>query len=59
MPEILECYRHTGSEAFIMKEFASSVRQLEVLIDQLSQYGQPTTSLVLSIPLTRRIIERK
>ena len=59
MPEILECYRLTGSEAFIMKVCVSSVKQLEVLIDQLSQYGQPTTSLVLSIPLTRRIIERR
>ena len=59
MPEILECYRLTGSEAFIMKVCVSSVKQLEVLIDQLSQYGQPTTSLVLSIPLTGRIIERR
>src|SRR6266567_5358944 len=59
MPEILECYRLTGSEAFIMKVCVPSVKQLEVLIDQLSQYGQPTTSLVLSIPLTRRIIERR
>jgi Lrp/AsnC family transcriptional regulator, leucine-responsive regulatory protein len=59
MPEILECYRLTGSEAFIMKVCVSSVKQLEILIDQLSQYGQPTTSLVLSIPLTRRIIERR
>ena len=59
MPEILECYRLTGSEAFIMKVCVSSVKQLETLIDQLSQYGQPTTSLVLSIPLTRRIIERR
>ena len=59
MPEILECYRLTGSEAFIMKVCVSSVKQLEMLIDQLSQYGQPTTSLVLSIPLTRRIIERR
>jgi len=59
MPEILECYRLTGSEAFIMKVCVSSVKHLEVLIDQLSQYGQPTTSLVLSIPLTRRILERR
>ncbi len=59
MPEILECYRLTGSEAFIMKVCVSSVKQLEVLIDQLSQYGQPTTSLVLSIPLTRRILEKR
>ena len=59
MPEVLECYRLTGSEAFIMKVCVSSVKQLEMLIDQLSQYGQPTTSLVLSIPLTRRILERR
>jgi len=59
MPEILECYRLTGSEAFIMKVCVSSVKHLEILIDQLSQYGQPTTSLVLSIPLTRRILEKR
>lgn len=59
MPEILECYRLTGSKAFIMKVCVSSVKQMEVLIDQLSQYGQPTTSLVLSIPLTRRILDRR
>ena len=59
MPEILECYRLTGSEAFIMKVCVSSVKQLEMLIYQLSQYGQPTTSLVLSVPLTRRILERR
>jgi Lrp/AsnC family leucine-responsive transcriptional regulator len=58
MPEVLECYRLTGSEAFIMKVGVSSVKQLEALIDQLSQYGQPTTSLVLSIPLARRIVEK-
>jgi Lrp/AsnC family leucine-responsive transcriptional regulator len=59
LPEILECYRLTGSEAFIMKACVSSVKQLEILIDQLSQYGQPTTSLVLSVPLTRRIVEKR
>lgn len=59
MPDILECYRLTGSEAFIMKVCVSSVKQLEVLIDQLSQYGQPTTSLVLSIPLARRLLEKR
>ena len=59
MPEILECYRLTGSEAFIMKVCVPTVKQLEVLIDQLSQYGQPTTSLVLSIPLTGRILEKR
>jgi Lrp/AsnC family transcriptional regulator, leucine-responsive regulatory protein len=58
MPEILECYRLTGSESLIMKVGVSTVAQLEDLIDQLSHYGQVTTSIVLSVPLARRTIER-
>ncbi len=37
MPEILECYRLTGSEAFIMKVCVPSVKQLEVLIDPFAK----------------------
>jgi hypothetical protein len=37
----------------------NAIEQLEVLIDQLSQFGQPTTSLVLSIPLARRLLEKE
>ena len=57
MPEVLECYRLTGGEAFLMKVCASSVEHLAELIDRLSQYGQTITSLVLTVPLSRRIIE--
>jgi Lrp/AsnC family leucine-responsive transcriptional regulator len=56
IPEVLECYRVTGSDALIMKIMASSVEHLEALIDRLSAYGQLTTSLVLSAPVTRRIV---
>jgi Lrp/AsnC family transcriptional regulator, leucine-responsive regulatory protein len=59
MPEVLECYRLTGSETFIMKVCTPSVKELETLIDQLSQFGEPTTSLVLSIPLDRRILVKR
>jgi Lrp/AsnC family leucine-responsive transcriptional regulator len=57
MPELLECYRLTGSEAFLMKVCASSVEHLAELIDRLSQYGQTITSIVLEVNLPRRIIE--
>src|SRR5205085_7534494 len=43
IPEVLECYRVTGSDALIMKVMASSVEHLEALIDQLSAHGQLTT----------------
>ena len=56
IPEVLECYRVTGSDALIMKVMASSVEHLEELIDQLSAHGQLTTSIVLSTPVTRRIV---
>lgn len=56
VPEVLECYRVTGSDALIMKVMASSVEHLEALIDQLSAHGQLTTSIVLSTPVTRRIV---
>jgi len=39
-----------------MKVVASSVEHLEALIDRLSAHGQLTTSIVLSSPVTRRII---
>ena len=56
IPEVLECHRVTGSDSLVMKVVASSVEHLEELIDRLSAHGQLTTSIVLSSPVTRRII---
>jgi Lrp/AsnC family leucine-responsive transcriptional regulator len=56
IPEVLTCYRVTGSDALIMKIMASSIEHLEELIDQLSAHGQLTTSIVLSTPVPRRIV---
>ena len=56
IPEVLECYRVTGSDSLIMKVMASSVEHLESLIDRLSAHGQLTTSMVLSAPVTRRVV---
>ncbi len=56
IPEVLECYRVTGSDAFIVKMMAASVEHLVALIDRLSAHGQLTTSMVLSTPVARRVI---
>jgi Lrp/AsnC family leucine-responsive transcriptional regulator len=58
IPEVLECYRVTGEDCHVMKVMVSSVEHLESLIDRLSMYGQVTTSIVLSTPVTRRIVTR-
>jgi Lrp/AsnC family leucine-responsive transcriptional regulator len=58
IPEVLECYRVTGGDALVMKIMASSVVHLEAIIDRLSAHGQLTTSIVLSTPVSRRIVTR-
>ncbi|GAB4125379.1 MAG: Lrp/AsnC family transcriptional regulator [Roseiflexaceae bacterium] len=58
MPEVLECYRVTGSDSYLMRVITPSIEQLEHLINRLVPYGDVTTSLVLSTPVVRRTIER-
>ena len=58
IPEVVECYRVTGSDAVITKVVATSVAHLERIIDKLALYGEPTTSLVLSRSMQRRTITR-
>jgi Lrp/AsnC family leucine-responsive transcriptional regulator len=58
-PEVLECHRITGGDAFILKAVVASVAHLEALIDRLLPYGQPTTTLVLSSPVPLRSIARE
>jgi Lrp/AsnC family transcriptional regulator, leucine-responsive regulatory protein len=56
-PEVLECHRVTGEEAFIAKVAVRTVGHLERLIDRLMPYGETITSIVLSSPVTHRIVE--
>jgi Lrp/AsnC family leucine-responsive transcriptional regulator len=57
--EVLECHRGTGNDSFIMKVAVSDVGHLQMLIDKLTPYGITTTSIVLSSPVQRRVIEAK
>jgi len=56
IPEVIECYRVTGSDAVIVKVAVTSADHLERIIDQVSFYGPSTTSLVLSKSMSRRTI---
>lgn len=57
--EILECHRGTGNDSFIMKVAVSNVEHLQAIIDKLTPYGITTTSIVLSSPVKRRVIEKR
>lgn len=56
-PEILEFHHVTGSAGFMLKVAARSIEHLEKVIVSLLPYGQTTTAVVLSSPLTWRQIE--
>jgi Lrp/AsnC family transcriptional regulator, leucine-responsive regulatory protein len=47
-PGIEECYHVTGERDVLIKASFTSVSHLEALVDELTQYGSVSTSLVLS-----------
>lgn len=59
IPEVLECYRVAGNDSVVVKVVATSVEHLDKVINQLSRYGLPTTSLVYSQAMKPRIITQK
>jgi Lrp/AsnC family transcriptional regulator, leucine-responsive regulatory protein len=58
LTEVSECHRGTGGDSFIMKVRVASISHLEHVIEKLLPYGTTTTSIVLSSPVTKRLIER-
>jgi Lrp/AsnC family leucine-responsive transcriptional regulator len=58
IPEVLECNRTTGDDSMIVKIAATSTDHLTKILDQLSRYGTPATSIVRSKPMIRSIISR-
>lgn len=57
-PEVLECHRVTGEEAYLAKVAVRSVSHLQDLIDRLMPYGETITSIVLSTPVNHRVVDR-
>lgn len=56
--EVLACSRVTGADSFLLKVIVTNVSHLESLLDLLSKYGQPVTSIVLSVPIDYRPIQK-
>jgi Lrp/AsnC family transcriptional regulator, leucine-responsive regulatory protein len=57
-PEVEACYRVTGSDHYLIKVFVTSISHLEQLVDRFIPYSTVTTSVVLSVPVTRRPISQ-
>jgi Lrp/AsnC family leucine-responsive transcriptional regulator len=56
VPEVVEANRVTGEDSYIMKVVVRSVEHLQELIDRLMPYGETVTALVLSSPVTHRVL---
>jgi len=50
---IRECHHVTGEGSFIIRVLLSNVQELEPLIENLSQFGETKTSIVMSSPLVK------
>ena len=53
-PRVVECYRITGEDCFVLKMHGPSIADLEETLDRFLVYGQTTTSIVVSTPVPSR-----
>jgi Lrp/AsnC family leucine-responsive transcriptional regulator len=53
-PEVLECYRITGEDCFLLRLQLRAMDDLEEILDRFTPFGQTTTSIVHSAPVPRR-----
>jgi Lrp/AsnC family transcriptional regulator, leucine-responsive regulatory protein len=54
VPEVVECYRITGEDCFLLKMQVPALDQLAGLLDRFLLYGQTTTSIVVDTPIPSR-----
>lgn len=59
IPEVLECLRVTGNDSIIVRVVVTSVDHLTKVIDQLSLYGIPSTSIIRAKPTRRYMVPRE
>jgi Lrp/AsnC family transcriptional regulator, leucine-responsive regulatory protein len=53
-PEVVECYRITGEDCFLMKLHLRQMEDLEEILDRFTPHGLTTTSIIHSAPVQRR-----
>jgi Lrp/AsnC family leucine-responsive transcriptional regulator len=57
IPQIIRAYRMSGDTCFLAIVVAESTDQLEKVLDEISAYGQASTSIVVSTPVSHRHID--
>jgi Lrp/AsnC family leucine-responsive transcriptional regulator len=57
-PHVLEVHRVTGDVCCELKVTAASMPDFEAVVDRLAEFGQPSSTLVLSSPQTHGVVRR-
>ncbi|MBC7873205.1 MAG: Lrp/AsnC family transcriptional regulator, partial [Ferruginibacter sp.] len=58
MPEVIEWYAVTGEASMLLKVAVATSKELEAVIEKLMEYGETSTSLILSGDKKPRILKR-
>ncbi len=59
IPEVQECLKVTGKHSVILKVAVKDNSELENVIDKVSLYGQPQTSIILSSYTNKPVLDFK
>jgi len=59
MPEVMEWYGITGSHCAMLKVIVASTKELETIIEKLQQYGETSTSIILSTNTSAKIVTQR
>ncbi len=55
--EIVECHHVSGNESLIMKVVSVSISHLENMVEKLSKFGETKSTIILSSPIKKKILE--
>ena len=58
-PEVFDCYRTTGTSSLFILAGFTSMAHMERFLNDLLQFGEPVSSIILSHPISNRVMHAK
>jgi Lrp/AsnC family leucine-responsive transcriptional regulator len=59
MPEIIEWYGITGTHCSMLKIIVASTKELEAIIEKLQEFGETSTSIILSSNAAPKVLRQR
>ena len=59
MPQVMEWYDVTGTHCSLLKVVVNTTKELETVIEKLQEFGETSTSLILSCNAVPKVVTRK